>query len=100
MRSKLDTFFIDLSNFREAKNLESARVGQYCAVPANEFVQTTARFNHVNARTQPKVIGVAEDDFRVEVGRFQFFKPNAFHRSGCADRHEDRSFDLGAPRLE
>ena len=51
-------------------------------------------FDHVDARSEPKVIGVAEDDPGVEIRRLEFLKPNAFDRARRSDRHEDRRLDL------
>src|SRR5262249_30860537 len=40
------------------------------------------------------MISVAENDPRIEIGRFEFFKTDAFDGAGRADRHEDRCLDL------
>src|SRR5215217_183650 len=58
-------------------------------------MQTAGVSDHVNARTKPEVIGVAENDFGVELG-FEGFEANAFDRAGSADRHENGRLNLPA----
>src|ERR1041385_3554992 len=58
-------------------------------------MQATGGFDHLNARAQPEVIGVAENDPRVELG-FEGFETNAFDGSGSADGHENGRLNLGA----
>jgi hypothetical protein len=62
-------------------------------------MQTARGSDHVNSGTQPEVIGVAEDDFGVELG-FEFLEANAFNGARSPDRHEYGRFNLPATRGE
>ena len=44
------------------------------------------------------MVGVAENDFGVEIYRLEFFKANAFNGAGGTDRHEDGRLNLPASR--
>src|ERR1700752_3265795 len=61
-------------------------------------MQTAGSFDHVYSWAEPKVIGVAENDASVEIGRLEFFKADALHRSRSPDGHEHRRLNLAAPR--
>src|ERR1043166_1737048 len=93
MRSKLCAFFRDFSQRPQTPDLKTTRVRQHRAVPPDEFMQSAACLDYVNAGPQPKVIGIAENDSRVEIRRLQFFKASAFDRTRSAHRHEDWGFN-------
>ena len=50
----------------QREDLEAARVGQDRAVPAGERVQPAELLDHVLARAEVEVVGVAEDHVRAE----------------------------------
>src|SRR6185369_501621 len=47
---------------------------------------------------EPQMIGIAEDDPRVEIGRLEFFETNALDGAGSADRHKHRRLNLATAR--
>src|SRR5215470_14799218 len=100
MRAKLSSLLSDLAQFAEAPHLKSARVRQQGSIPANEFMQSATGPDRFNAGPQPKMIGVTENDGRVEVGSLKFFEANTFDAAGSSDRHEDWCFDRAAARLQ
>jgi hypothetical protein len=60
-------------------------------------MQAPVRFDYIKARTQPQMKRVAEDDLRPAL--FKICRRQSFHRSICADRHEDRSLDYSVGEL-
>ena len=62
-------------------------------------MQTSARSNHLDAGAQPKMIGVAQNDARIEI-IFQRFKAHALDGARRANRHEDGRLDGSAPSGE
>ena len=54
------TFFLDVAELRERKDLKAAAVGENRALPSGEFMQTAELFYLVVSGTQVKVICVAE----------------------------------------
>ena len=77
---------VDLGLQRE--HLVAARVGEHVARPGGEAVQATELLDHLGARPQHQVVGVAQHHLGaqpVEVGRRQ--RP---HRPPCPHRHEAR----------
>src|SRR5260370_12392515 len=93
MRTKLSSLFADLSQGAQTPDLEPARISQHGALPSDEFVQPAACLDRFDSRSQPKVIGVPQNDPRVEFRRLQFFKTNSLHRPRSSDGHEHRRFD-------
>ena len=69
---------------------ESVRMG---FVPALEAVQAAELLDHVQARPQPQVEGVAQDDLRAHL--VERLRHHALHGAVGAHRHEDRRL---APR--
>src|SRR5687768_1390606 len=61
VRAKLSSLLADFADICETPNLKPARVGEHRPLPADEVVQTAARFDHFNAGPEPKVICVAKD---------------------------------------
>src|SRR2546423_1393392 len=96
MRTELGSFFGDSPNFGETPNLKSTRIGQHRSAPTDEFVQTAASLDYFKPGPQPKMIGIAENDLRVEIGSLERFETNPLDRAGGAHRHEDGSFNLAA----
>src|SRR6185312_2287781 len=98
VRTKGYTFFRDLPQIAKAENLESAGVGENCARPRHESMQTAELANLIDAGAQVKMIGVAEKDLDVEL--FQQILRDALHRGGGADRHEHRGFDCAVGSMQ
>jgi hypothetical protein len=46
------------------------------------------------------MIGVAQNNSRVEFGSFQRFEPNSLHRARSTDRHKDGSLDYPSPSFQ
>ena len=85
-----------LGDFRvlgQAEELKAAAVGEDRAVPAHEAVQAAQIADHVFARPQRQMIGVAQDHLRT--GRAHLVDRQGF--DGClrAHRHERRQLDRG-----
>ena len=55
-------FFGEFTDAGERKDLKSAAVGQYGAVPPGETVQAAGFVQGLGAGTQVEVVGVAQDD--------------------------------------
>src|SRR5215510_34104 len=92
MRAELYALFPNLSQVAEAEDLEPAAVGQNRAVPRNEFAQPAQLEDGFVAGPEKKVIGVSENDSRVEV--FEHLLRDGLDRAGGPDRHEDGRLDL------
>jgi hypothetical protein len=86
-----DSFFADLAQCAERKNLKAARIGENRSVPAHEAVQSTMCGDGLQTRSQPKVEGVAETDLRAAFD--QVARGHRLDRSVGADRHEGGGFD-------
>ena len=84
----------DLAAVRQREHLEAAGVGEDRPVPAREAVQAAVRFDHVQARAQVQMEGVAEDDLGAELA--DLFGQHALDRTIGADRHERRRFHRAA----
>ena len=90
-RRESDAVFADLAQRAEAEHLEAARIGENRPLPAHEAVQPAVRRDDVDARAQPQVKRVAQDDLRADVE--QFVGRHRLDRAVGADRHEDRRVD-------
>ena len=86
------TFFLDVAELRERKDLKAAAIGENRAVPAGEFMQTAELFYFIISGTQVKVICVAELYLTFYV--FQVKSRNsALDRAACGDVHKSRSLN-------
>lgn len=65
-RTEAHSLLVDLAQFREAEHLEAARVREDRPLPVHEAVQVAVRGNHLRARPQHQVEGVAEHDLRTD----------------------------------
>jgi hypothetical protein len=90
-RRERDAVFSDLAQVAERKHLEAAGVGQDRLLPAHETVQAAVRADRFEARAQPEVKRIAEDDLRMHFLEFAWL--DGFHGAVSADGHEDRRFD-------
>ena len=79
----------NLAAVGQGEHLEAAAVCQQRAIPPIELMQATCRAQHLKTRTQIEVVGVAENDFGVDI-LLQFMLMNGFDAASGADRHEDR----------
>lgn len=93
VRAKLGALFAQLADARKGEHLEATAVGQHRAVEAVELVQAARLLQHVEARTEVQVVGVAQNDLRLDV-LLQFSQVHTFDGAHSAYRHEDGSFDL------
>ena len=93
--SEGDALFGDLASMGQREDLEAAGIGEDGAAPFAEPVQAAVRLDHLQARTQVEVEGVAEDDLGAKVSNL--LGEHAFDRAVRADRHEGWRFH-GAAR--
>ena len=93
MRTKLCAFFTQFSNTRQRKNLKAAAIGQHRTVEAIELMQSAGFFNHIQSRTQIKMIGVSQYNLRLYI-LFQLCQMHSFDGSQRTYRHKDRRFNL------
>ena len=91
--AELATLFREFANAREGKHLKAAAVGEHGAVETVELMQAAGLFYNVQAGSQVEVIGVAEDNLRLDVVS-EFAQVHAFHAAERAHRHEDGRFNL------
>src|SRR5439155_10579082 len=90
--------FVDLSQVRQAEDLEAARVGENGSIPGHELVKPAQPRDPIGAGTKAKVVGVAQDDLGargMQVGRGQ-----ALDRCLGAHGHELRRVDDAVRRLQ
>ena len=91
MRTEAHTFIGDLAQLRQAVNLEATGVGEHGVRPTDELMQAAHAADGLVAGAEIEMIGIAEDDLRAE--GFEDVLRDGFDGAGCADGHEDRSFD-------
>src|SRR5258708_17238335 len=97
MRAKRHAFFADFTQFVEAENLKSARVGKNRPPPRHKPMEPAELTHRRDARSQIEVVGIAKNNLRA-----QFLKDvlrYTLHRSQRADGHKHWSFD-GTVRRE
>jgi hypothetical protein len=93
-----EALLADAGDLGQGKNLKPARVGQDGSVPAHEAVQPAEDRNHFAARSQVKVVGVAQDDLRPAAR--QVFRRQGLDRGPGAHRHEDRGLNVAVARAD
>ena len=98
VRLKDGLFFGDFDAVGEAEQLEPAAVGQRRSGPSHEAVQSTVRGDHVLARPQGEVVGVAEDHFCPGGAKLLDFQP--LDRGLRADGHEGGQLHVAVRRRE
>ncbi|CDN43726.1 Uncharacterized protein BN871_DJ_00080 [Paenibacillus sp. P22] len=91
MGAEFDAFLGDLAHVAQREHLEAAAVRQNRAVPIHELVQAAGIADQVVARTEPQVIGVAENDMGVHF--LELFRAHRLDGSLGADGHERRRLD-------
>ena len=97
-RGKAHAFLGDLAKLAEAEHLVASRVGEDGSRPADKAVQPAVRRDHLQARAQPQVKGVAEDDARAVLDELR--GAHGLHRAVGADRHEHRGLDRSVRQLQ
>ena len=93
MAAKCATFLCKFTYAGQGEYLKTARVGEYRLVPTVEFVQSSCLFQNLGARSQIKVVGIAQYDLCLYF-LFQVAHGKPFHASYSAHGHEDGSLDL------
>ena len=58
VRTELSTFFTQLADTCQGKDLKTAAIGQHRTVEAVELVQSSGFFNNIQSGTQIKMIGI------------------------------------------
>src|SRR4051812_7368257 len=82
----------------EAEDLEAAAIRQNRSIPAHESMQSAGGLDDFKTRAQHEVIGVREHD--LGAGGSDLRGEQRFDSRLSSDRHEDRSFDLAAGRVQ
>ena len=82
----------DAAQAAETEDLVAAGVGEDGARPGHEAMESAKPLDEIGSGAEVEVIGVGEDDLRVEVG-FEVALGEAFDGGLCADRHEGGRFD-------
>lgn len=95
---EFDTLLGDLAQFHERKNLEAAAIRENGSIPTHKMVQTTKMFDDLESRPNEQMVGVSEDNLRVQVAEFPW--THGLHRALRADRHERRRLDHAVPGCE
>ena len=67
VRTKFATLVAQFSNAGQRKHLKATAVGKHRAVETIELVQTAGTFQNVESRTQIQVVGVAQNDFGINL---------------------------------
>ncbi|MNV63831.1 hypothetical protein D3C71_1564470 [compost metagenome] len=103
-RGEIHPLLLDLAHRPQAEHLEATGVGEDRPLPLHEIVQIAVTFDHLGARAQPQVEGIAEDHLRAY--RLDVARQHALDRAIGAHRHERRRLDHAtgkgeapAPRL-
>ena len=91
--AELAALFREFANAGEGKHLKASAVGEHGAVEAVELMQAAGFLNDVQPRSQVEVIGVAEDNLRLDVAS-EFAQVHAFHAAERPHGHEYRRFNL------
>ena len=68
-------------------------------IPALEPMQAAGSIEDVRTRTKKEVVGVAEDDLRVDIV-LQFVAMNTFDATVRTDRHKNRREDVTMVRMD
>jgi hypothetical protein len=89
---------VDLGQPGQGEDLKPTAVGQDGPVPVHEAVQPREAADHLAARPQVQVVGVAQDDLRP--GGDELLGCQRLHRAQGPDRHEHRGFDRAVRGLE
>src|SRR5262249_7436766 len=97
MRPKFHTVRLDLSDFREAENLEPTAIRQNRQRPVHKPMQAASLADDLHPRSDIQVIRVAENDLRPHLA--QLARVERFDARLRADRHEHRCFDDTARRI-
>ena len=92
MRAEFHTFIAHFAQLAEAENLEAAGIGEQGPLPGHEAVQTAQLAHLFGARPQIKMIGIGQQDLRVQL--LQRFLWHAFDSGQRSHRHKHRSFDV------
>lgn len=88
---EMDAFFGNSSESCEREDLESTTVREDWAVPAHESMKAAKVFDHIETRSQEKMIGVAEDNLRAHGTKL--LRGHCLNGALGANGHEDRRFD-------
>ncbi len=98
MRAKGHAVVGYLAQLRQGEHLKATTVGQDRTIPAHELVQAASLFDNLGTGPQVQVIGVAQNDLRLDV--MQLGHGDSFHRGPGADWHKDRRLNGSASGLD
>ena len=93
MAGELHAFLCHLADVGEGEYLVAAGVGKYGSCPSLEAVQPTRLVQDLRARAEVEVVGVAEDDLRLDIV-LKVAPLYALHGAHRADGHEDGREDV------
>src|SRR5262249_55348655 len=100
VRAGGDAVVVDLDVVALREDLEASGIGQDRAITADHLVQAAVGGDDLEAGAQVEMVGVAEDDVRVERRRGELADGQALDGAGGADGHEDGRLDGPARGLE
>src|SRR6476619_1572385 len=80
--------FAHRARMRQGKDLKSARVREYAAIPAHETVYATGAPKNFRTRSEQQMISVCEEN--LGAGFFECTSQLGLHSGLRADRHEER----------
>ena len=88
----------DLAHLFQAPYLKAAGVGENRTPPVHEAMQPRMRLDHLEARPQVQMEGIAENDLRAD--GFELLRRHGLDGAVRAHRHERRGFDASAREIE
>ena len=92
VRAEEGALLVQFAILREGKDLKAAAVGQDRFAPGVEAMQAARLFEDSRSGAQIEVIGVAQDDLRLNL-LLQFREMHPFDGALRADRHKNRCLD-------
>ena len=92
VRAERHSFFADLPQIVQTKNLKAARVGEDGSIPRHEPMQAAHLSNGLDSGAQVKMIGIGKQN--PDAKFFQHILRDTLDRSQRSDRHEHRGVDF------
>ncbi len=89
-RGEVDALLLDLAHRPQTEHLKTTGIGKDRPLPLHEVVQVAVALDHLGARSQPEVKGVAQNNLRTD--RFDVPRQHALDGTVGAHRHEGRRF--------
>ena len=93
MARETHALFRHLADVGQREDLVTARIGQNGACPTLKLMQTARLIENISARTQEKMVSVAQNNLRMNIIH-KVATMHALDRAYRADRHENRGQDV------